>query len=87
MSQPTHGVFLVQLIQYAGIAQARQDVPSVLLFLLGDAGLRPIQEHLSQDTLLMAEAPRVLAQLCVGHCAAGDGLVLEHFASAATRAR
>jgi hypothetical protein len=39
VSQPPHGVFLGQLVQYAGVAQAREDVPSVLLFLLGRAAI------------------------------------------------
>ena len=56
VSQPPHGVILGQLVQYAGLAQARQDMPSVLVFLLGNAGLCPIQEHLSRDSLLLAEA-------------------------------
>jgi len=41
------------------------------------------QEHLFRDSLLLAEAPRVLAQVRIGHCGAGHGLALEHLASAA----
>ena len=83
VSQPPHGVILGQLVQYAGLSQARQDVPPVLVFLLGNARFCPIQEHLFRDSLLLAEAPRVLAQVRGGHCGVGDGLALEHLASAA----